>query len=337
MKKQIVCLLVSVTMLFSIFPSFSLAAELEKNSAGNIENGGFITEYKGWYYYRDFNWDGEDGTTLYKVRTNGRDKQLLAKDLMHVSNLLISDDHLYFSNRGTSGPADGTGIFRMNLKTKQMQLIAEHAGTKFYIVDNKIYYAASKGVERWDGEYVTSMNRDGSQKKRLVAKAVDAFTTDRANIYYTQNGTLYQTSMKGAGKKKITANQASGATVQNNWVYYINENKNNQLYKVRIDGKYNTKLTSGAVATYHVNGTSILYSYDNKKTAKGSPLYEMDLNGKQQKKITDKSISTGLFRLKDKILYNVFNEKDATYHFYLRNYKNGKLGYENMMFKVFYP
>ncbi|MEH6941276.1 DUF5050 domain-containing protein [Bacillus sp. JJ722] len=330
MKKRIGVLLVAVMMLISVIPSFTYAAEVKGNSASNSVNYGYITEDKGWYYFRD-------GNDIYKMRTNGKEKKLLVKGLISPSHLSVVGSYLYYADLEGPKDSDVISIYRVSLDGKVKNVIAKNTSDEYYILDNSIYYLQAKSANPDHGYYLSKMNLDGNKKVRLLNTTVDSFTTDGTNIYYSLNELLYRTSLDGKGAVKVMSDKAWEVIVADGWIYYKNVNDGLKLYKITTNGKNKTRLTTKAVGAFHVDRSTILYNHYDYTNFEGTALYIMSTNGKNVKKLSNKPMDYIIYKLGDKIVYDFYNEKDEKNYFYMSTYKNGKLGSGNLIFKILEP
>ncbi len=64
-----------------------------------------------------------------------------------------------------------------------------------------------------------------------------------SSIYYVSNGNLYKISIDGSNNSLIYSGNIANINGYSNHIYYIDNNDNETLYKMSLDGSYRVKLT----------------------------------------------------------------------------------------------
>lgn len=159
-------------------------------------------------------------------------------------------------------------------------------------------------------------------------------------IYFNDNGYIYYVNIKdgyiyksnGKDKKLISKDRVftddmilSGMIVYNNFIYYINENNNNRLYRIDKDGKEKICLTKKSLDTsdgfYILNGYIYYCSNFN--------IYKISMDGKDTIiNSKEKEICTMYFNSFKKLIYNdefYFLKRDGIYKMSLDGTKKCKV------------
>ncbi|MCY6355102.1 DUF5050 domain-containing protein [Clostridium sp. ZS2-4] len=272
---------------------------LEGNTAGNINNNGYVTEDSDGYLY--FNNTG-DGSKLYKFDTNGVFNNAICNDDAQYINVL--NDWVYYSNYTDGGKLykirkDGTGRQKI---CGDMAAYVTLAGDWIYYSNHsesgRLYKIRTNGTERKivssalrdevayinvSGQWIYYTNINDRHKPYVIStdgKYIAKLSEEWANsiqvngewIYYTSSsGVLSKVKKDGTGTvipiKGQTREFDKGfhINVVANWLYYSNYQDGGKLYKISTDGsgtKY--KLTNETVDYISVVNASIYYTSKKK-------------------------------------------------------------------------
>ncbi|MEH6945192.1 DUF5050 domain-containing protein [Bacillus sp. JJ722] len=261
MKKLIVMFIAFSLVITIAYPSLANGQGIHGNSQGNLANYGYITEDKDWYYYSD--------GSIYKVRKNGKNKTKLIDGLdsntVMPAGLTLVGNYLYYTDLMGSEPNANMGIHRLDLKTKKEQLVYGMNARDFKIIGNKIYFIAYDNFNNYTQSiYVTDLN--GKNKKKLTG-SVSSFTSDGNYLYYQTYNGFYRATLDNKSKVKLTSSEVTSPIISGKTIYFINSSDKKRLYKMSIDGKSTSTLTTNTFDNIFILGDKVLYATRNKKLA----------------------------------------------------------------------
>lgn len=180
------------------------------------------------------------------------------------------------------------GICKVKTNGKKTEKVAEGSMYCLNIVDNYIYCLE---YNEDDTQYDLIKIKTNGKKKEILARDID-------------EGTI---------------------TVVDKWVYY---NKNDNLYRVKINGTDREKISGKNISYYQIDGKWIYYVYENENS---QYIAKMKLNGEDSKriaKIDEDSYVESLYVKGGKIYYitlNYDNNYDIDYYLYKMNKKGEKI------------
>jgi hypothetical protein len=241
------------------------------NSVGNIANGGYIVESKGWVYFSvcgiiSKKQLGKD--TTYKLTT-------VKGDIRSINVINGWIYYLAIPHEGGLNEKD-FGIYRVSIDGKRKNKIATGVFSQLYIVGSSLFYSTSPYSK--NSSTIVKANLDGKNPK-VIYKGTDhvSFSLDSTFIYFSSKDKGISRMTWGGTGKKVISNDTifQDFIAVNSWVYYQNI-KDGKLYKVRNDGKGRTLLTTESIFAFHVNEKGIFYN-DKLKY-----LIRTDLSGKNR-------------------------------------------------------
>ena len=174
-----------------------------------------------------------------------------------------------------------------------------------YIPDS--FYADKDGFYEVSMDSVTKRNimkynLDGTNQKTLNSGSVGFMNITDDWIFYTNlddNFTLYKIDKNGNNKSKLldvklaynynVVNQINGKTffdIIGDYIYYINVEDSNKLYKVKIDGTDNVKVYDKSLRIIWVMDNHIYFQENN-----GIKTMVIDADGKNEKEVITKYIN----------------------------------------------
>ncbi|MCY6370970.1 DUF5050 domain-containing protein [Clostridium ganghwense] len=294
-------------------------SDLDGNTAGNINNNGYVTEDGDGYLY--FNNTGDSGK-LYKLDTNGVFNNAICNDKAQYIN--VFNDWVYYSNYSDGGKLykirkDGTGRKKIS---DDMAAYVTISGDWIYYSNHsdggRLYKIRTNGTERKVvssilkdevayinvcGEWIYYTNINDRHKPYVINRSgnyVSKLSDEWANsiqvkgdwVYYTSStGVLSKVKKDGTGSiipiqgQTREFDKGFHLNVVGKWIYYSNHQDGGKLYKISTDGsgtKY--KLTNEKVDYISIVNNFIYY------TSKGK-LYKLpsDTNGKEKAEAIGKS------------------------------------------------
>jgi len=191
----------------------------------NTETTGYLLVAGDWIYYVNY----DDGSTLYKMRTDGSDKMKLTSDKTSGVNF-ISGDWIYYNNLD-----DNYALYRVTLEGQQRQKITSNISGARYTLHNNVIYFINLDDER----RIYSMNLDGTNPVRIGDDTALSMNISGPYIFYTTPGTppggdLYRMGLDGSGRT-LMAQFVINYNILGDWIYYRSSTRN--LYAVKVTGE----------------------------------------------------------------------------------------------------
>lgn len=232
------------------------------NSAGNSNNLGIAVQDGKWIYYIDIDGDEEVGickvktngkksekviegsishlnivnnyiycieydesemrNNLIKVKTNGKNKEILARDL-DTDIITVTDKWVYYFKNDN--------LYRIELKGTDREKVSSKNISYYQIEGDWIYYIYSSE----NSEYIAKMKLDGEDSQR-IAKATDDihfetlyvkggkiyYITSKHNDYYDNDYYLFKMNKKGEKTEKVCKldTNIQDINMQEDTIYY---------------------------------------------------------------------------------------------------------------------
>lgn len=211
---------------------------------GNLANMGLVIEQDGVIYYNKY----EKGIFASK---NGKEKQLTEET---AYSLTFFEDKIYYI---TVADFSNVVIKSIDKNGENLKTIATiyTSLSKFFIQENRIYYATNKG-----NGGIACLDLQGQNETIVVNESVQDFCVVDKTIFYT-NGANQICKTSTSAKSICLAEEPKAQKIQvvGKWIYYFNENEN-ALFRLSKDGKKD-ELVSVLVKneTYNVAGNYVYY------------------------------------------------------------------------------
>lgn len=325
-KKKLFIMIVAVMAVIVIGSLIKNNKSETGNTNGNLNNSGFSVEKNGWVYYvglKDNNTDGiyriksnrnkrekvssdyglylnKAGKFLYyldvtngqynitKIRTNGKDKEIIIEDVDEVK-ITVVDNWIYYFKE--------SNFYRVKIDGKQKEILSKKTIANYEIVGNWIYYSYVN-----DGKYVIEkMKTNGEDATKLDSDASQVFFVDNTNIYYIYenyntdefkyNYEIYKIKTNGKNKEKVAYIgpnvQLESINFNNDKIYYTKTNENDVLaiYSIKTNGKKESKIVEiqGESTLINIHDGFIYYTDIN--DIGDSQMYRIKLNGKNKQSL----------------------------------------------------
>lgn len=239
------------------------------NTAGNIEENGFIAKGEGGYYfYLD---DEENCPGLYR-RDKAGELTLLRRGYIYEINVV--DDWVYFTN-GSPGP-----ICRISTDGKHFKVVNRNSCDKLYVNPSCMVYRNRCGL------YIADSN---GRSPHILAKNVLRYVVHNDTIvfvqYHTDQDGIYQIGLDGANLTRLSDIVPIGLTSNGRNIYYsVHEGHSSfgetggKVYQIDESGE-TTQLPVSDLC-WNMNATEDYIFYRNQ--TEGGDLYRMDLDGTNQ-------------------------------------------------------
>ena len=176
------------------------------------------------------------------------------------------------------------GIYKMKLNGNKKEKISDDYGYYLNEDGNYIYYIDSKTNN------LIKMKNNGKDKEVFVEKVDSAkMTVFKGWVYYFKNAKLYRLKTNWSKKQEILRKSVDRYEIIGNNIYYsYYSNDNYIIATMKTDGTNNSKINLDAGQIFFINKDKIFYLKEVKEQPnEGIQLYEMNLDGKEVKKIAD--------------------------------------------------
>lgn len=214
-----------------------------KNAKEDIfchDKDGLLYIVEGEFYLDDI---GEGGY-LYKLDpSTGSARQLNALTDAHCFDIL--DRRIYFSD-----PHREFNLYSCDLDGSNIKLLNSNSCEQFCICDGKIYaYAANykdfdKKVLNFSASFLIRIDADGGGMQKYGSLPVRDVNVTDAGIFYVSGNSraLHWMSSDARMDYRIVSTRTGAFNVAGRWIFYINEDDEDRLWRVRIDGSDNERL-----------------------------------------------------------------------------------------------
>lgn len=164
---------------------------------------------------------------------------------------VIDDHYVYYTK-------DGNGIYRNKIdgKKQESRITSDKIYGDIYVDDDWIYYMNITDVSSPAGVpqagYVYKIKTDGTGKTQVTQDVVSSFGYAKGYVYYSHLGSknsdgtitrdpegIYRVNKSGGARKKIIDETSYSIQVDGSYIYYVNEDEDGDLYKVKTTGNSN--------------------------------------------------------------------------------------------------
>ena len=252
--------LISIIIILAILiVCFFFAHQLNKESTaiGNIRNYGYTAIKGNWIYYVAPN---EDSTEIgiFKIKTNGEEKQQLYMGDLNILSLNITGNYIYFIGIGpeeySEDDASDNKIYRMKLDGTDLQVINDNefhnACLEMYVINNSIYYIGTD-------QNIYKMKLDGSDRNLVSDNGTGYLGITDKYIFYNFDETgkekyvTYIMNLDGSNPRPIIeGKRLYSIDIKDDYVYYTNTDK--ELFRTKIGSNQEEKYDS-VTAAYNLN------------------------------------------------------------------------------------
>ena len=250
------------------------------------------TAYDGEYYYNGaisapWNYDLYD-EGIWRISCDGTKIEKISDDIPIYINII--DEYIYYVKQEhyygyLYGP-----IVRMKKDGSDTQIILDGNNTKMLIVGDWIYFINN------DDRSIYKITVEGEKLTKIVEGNCYRLQYKDSWLYYTiydkesRISTLYKININTCKNSiKLTEGNWDSLILYKDWIYYSAYSENNDmLYRMKEDGSEKVQLFSQSVYSFSVANDKIYFIFNDKEPEKHyKVLYEMDLDGKNIKKMID--------------------------------------------------
>ena len=155
---------------------------LTQNSTQELfsASSSFLNLYDNYIYFLNLS-----NNTIYRIDKDGNDRTEI-KD--NVKTFFIIDEYIYF-NKNTEKGESLSGIYRMNIKGEDEELIVDYTVKKFRIYSNGLLFIV--------GDYLAYTDLNGENLKKIKEEVTDFKVTDKFILYAdkVENNSIYALSI----------------------------------------------------------------------------------------------------------------------------------------------
>lgn len=251
---------------------------------------------------------------IYKVASIKSGNEDLVSDPIRIKTEAIEivpiskNEYLSLAASDTEKKNIAYGNRRNNLVNSGL---AVGAGDWFYFTDkdltNSLYKMKKDGtmIEKLHDGYISNLNIVGDWIYFLDSNKICKIKTDGGDyqviidnihtnefiiigdwIYFEEDG-LNKIMLDGSHRSKIISGSISSFNIDGDWIYYCKINDKNKLYKVRIDGSNNTKLSEDTCGFINISNGWIYYKNFNDDNR----VYKIKLDGTNKNKVTNNPVN----------------------------------------------
>lgn len=198
-------------------------------------------------------YDEDEGqSNLIKVKTNGKNKKILARDVDEELITVVDEYVYYFKNNN---------LYRVETNGTDREKISSKSISYYQIEGDWIYYIYNND----SSEYIAKMELDGEENQRIAKADEDIhfeslyvkggkiyYITSKYNDYYDSDYYLYKMSKKGKNPEKICKidTNIQNINMQEDGIYYtVTESYDSYLIKsMKYNGTEKTTIKKEEMA-----------------------------------------------------------------------------------------
>ncbi|MFS1512271.1 DUF5050 domain-containing protein [Chengkuizengella sp. SCS-71B] len=231
-----------------------------------------------WIYYVNRSYE----LNLYKMKTDGSSKLLVSRD--SVTNLKMLDDWIYYLFENN--------IYKINTDGLELDIVSNEYIQFFQISQDWIYYR-TEGV----GGNLWRMKLDGTNKEQISISGYDLDFIEIWDdwVFYYSAFLNKELFILDEETKKISEMDLSNLFLQNNRLFYLDNNDFNKLYQMDLNGENIKKIVDSTVTEYEVFQNKIYY----RNALDENKLYEKELLGENNVRVIDQRL----------LQYEIYNDQ----------------------------
>ncbi len=240
------------------------------NTAGNIYNGGLFCQQDDMIYFSNINAGGKlfvTTDTLSSFQQVSRDKAVYIN---------ADDDYIYYIQSSSTKENTknnlmnyyNTGAYRINHNGTNLMAFTADPSAYLTLKGNYVY------LQKYNVDYGLCLYRykiDNTEERLLFKDAVIPTKAEGDHLYFSGNSkalNIHSMDLRSYTSHPMLEGSYLYPIFFENYIYYIDTNDNNHLYRMNQDGSEPTKLVSQHCSTYNItsSGKYLYYQVDNKKT-----------------------------------------------------------------------
>ena len=201
----------------------------------------FQTDGKNYYVTGQGN---SDDIVVYSVSVSNEKKRTQISDI-HPTRLLMYKDYIYIQSGFDSindMPNENFGTWRISKDGKNKIDLMGFCPSYMVFSGDRIFYTNEDRV-------ICSMSLDGSDEQIYEDTCVNGGlnVTDDYVFFIGQsednyNNVIYRMDKDGGDITALTQDDCSSINIAGDWIYYVNEDYDYDIYKMSFDGSYNAPI-----------------------------------------------------------------------------------------------
>lgn len=261
-----------------------------------------MKEYKIYYMSESYAYDGQ--SQLKSMSTTSSEKSTINEGL-GINNLIVKDNIVY-------GIKDGALIkIDTNEKENNVTTLIKQNVKGYTIYENEIYvYLSGEGNET--GVYILGKK---NKLTKIISGDVIQILADKNNVFIVDsNKNIVKYKKDGKESEIIVNGSAAGIIQDETYIYFVNINDSNKLYRVSKETKKVEQISKTGTLTNltsKMNGAAFVGVYDDAayyiNTSDNNKLYKSSVNEAEDKVILGDSIQI-LDVINSTIFYKVKND-----------------------------
>jgi len=218
---------------------------LYKSNTGNINNGGLFGLSGEWVIFQS----SEDGNKLYKIKTDGTEKQKISDDI--ATNIVVCGEWIFYIEKNSEK------LFKIKIDGTNRSMLVDYAVYDMRVNGDWIYYLNCSN----DKFSLYRIKANGTDEMKIYDGIVSCYDISENWIYLydLKNGKLMKIKDDGSEMIDISEEESRNLIVQNDWIYYWNPNDNCSIYKMKTDGTQKEKICNDRSTRINVQGEWIYY------------------------------------------------------------------------------
>ncbi len=210
--------------------------ELENEKAYSMQNGGKFAKIGDIIIYNN------STDKIYKYDCKSEKLDLLYTMEDGVDELYFDGDYVYVMPNYYRGK----GIYKIDLQGNAEKIYGG-ASIQLWITDDKIYFTDQIGYDRINGTpqgNMCVMNKDGSNKQKIIENVKNYFKIHNNTIYYTDlnSRSIYSANIDGTNKKELAKGRTYISNVDDNCLTYVDFADNEAYRVIYLNSNENHKL-----------------------------------------------------------------------------------------------
>ena len=261
-----------------------------------------MKEYNIYYMSQSYAYEGQN--QLKSMSTTSSEKTTIDEGL-GMYNILVKDKFIY-------GIKDGAllKIDTAEKKNKVITLVEKNVKGYAVFEDKEYIYINGEGDE--PGVYTIGKK---NKLNKIISGDITQLILDKNNIYVVDTGkNIVKYSKDGKKSEKLVNGLAAAIVHDENYIYFVNKNDSNKLYRVSKSDKKIEQVSKSATLinyTSKMNGNAFVGIYDNVayyiNTSDSNKLYKSSVSMEQDEMVLGDTIEI-LDVINSTIFYKVKND-----------------------------
>ena len=257
------------------------------NTTGNLHNGGYFCEYKGYVYFSN----KSDANSLYRMKSDGTKIEKLHSD--SVSYIQVINDYIYYVRMNETSSdvvlrGQPYGIFRLEIGDDKAEQIYNGVVLSMRMLGNYLYFQSYIDKNE-DKVQLKKIKIDGTGLETLSDEDYEPICVNGEDIYFTEVRNSHNLMRLDTNDDRIVT-AAEGnyykPTFIKGYMYFIDLNEDMKLTMVDLATDEYIVLDEGKCINYNVSEENnvIYYQLENEGDHK---LCRMTLGGDNKVTVTE--------------------------------------------------